>query len=950
MSLLLVGICLKAQLYASHIIGGELTYISLGNNQYEVTLTMYRDCNGSSSIFDSNYALHMYNETTGSTETLTMYDSEFTNIQYDALENNCLELPPGICIQQAIFTKIITINSPQNSHILYVTTCCRDEAVINLINPDDQGSTFTASIPATSTTTSNNSATFNAYPPLGICLGEELNVDLSASDIDGDSLSYELTTPYTESIIDPPFPYVNWTTGYSATYPVDASPSITINPTTGLITGTPIQMGMYILAVKVSEFNNGTLINELIRDFRFLVVDCELTTASFPESGWFCSSLTANFTNQSQDADNYLWTFGDPTNPNYSTTDISPSYTFPDTGIYTVTLIANPGDICADTLITEFPVYDEISANFTTESIPCSNDLNFIPTGQYPLGTNFLWDFGIGSTPSNSVNEYPPSISYNSAGQHDVELFISFNTCDSTTINSIESIEPVIDPIISSEDSLCLEGNIFNFEAQGVYPNNVSFDWYFGNNANITTSQEQNPENISFTTGGSHPVTLTINYNDCTYTTYDTIYVHPFININFTANIVEGCEPLLVDFTPNIISNTYLYNWSYDSSTSNINSPTHTFMNGYYDVELQITDSISGCIYNSNVQNYIHSKPQANTEFEILSPSPQCFNGNLFNFTALHEFNPQSTPLWNFGLNAEPQFNSAQNPNSITYNSGGMKYIQLNIELNGCNSTFFDSVYVHPEEFPEIYSTSPIDCEPLTIHFSTNLEPDNYEYFWNLSEITSISPTPNFTYMAGDYDISVDLINLTTSCPLHILEQNYVHVEPQPEAGFTAESYSFLYGDEVWVENHAEHSTNYLYDFGTGYTSTEENPSYVFPALWNYEITQYAMNDIGCIDSSTVEVFIDYQYTFYLPNTFSPNNDNINDLFFAKSYKVDYYEMKIFDCWGKMVFSDKGKQPTWNGKLSTKEDAQQGTYNYYINFHTIEEGWKKTTGLVVLIR
>jgi gliding motility-associated-like protein len=945
-NLFIIGLCFQFSAIASHIIGGELTYISLGDNEYEVTLTMYRDCDPTSATFELEYTLSIFNDDSNSpSEFVTMFNPTFTLIEYDALENDCLELPDGICVEQAIFTQTITITSPEDNFTLYVSACCRDENVINLFDPSGQGSTFTTSIPSNLIAQDNNSATFVNYPPLGICLGDNIEVDLSASDIDGDSLVYELTSPYNDLATNPPFSTVNWSVGYSANYPVDASPNISINSQTGIITGSPNQMGMYIIAVKVSEYNNGVLINELIRDFRFLVVDCELTTASFPQTDWYCSGLTVEFTNESLDADDYLWTFGDPLNPNYSTTDIAPSYTFPAEGTYTVTLIANPGDICADTMITELPIFYDITPDFTTEPITCSNDLNFIPTGNYPPGTNFVWDFGPGATPQTSSNEYPLSIAFNSPGLHNVSFNISINTCDTLEVNDIESFEPVIDPLISVLDSQCFVNNSFDFEALGSYPQNVTFDWDFGSNTTTPISQNQNPSNINFTSGGDHQITLIVNYNDCPYPTTENVYVHPNIDLNFTADNIEDCEPLQVEFTPNIISNTYEYNWNFDGTNYNQPNPSHTFSAGNYDINVDITDTNSGCVYNHFIPNYIISKPQADARFDILSLSPQCFENNSFNFNALTTFNPMCTPLWNFGINAQAQFSSNQMPSDINFEIGGIQYIQLEILLDGCNSIVYDSVYVHPEEFPEIYSTNPIHCEPLSIDFSTNSSTINYSFYWDLSTAVSNAAEPSATYMAGDYDVNLELQNLETGCPISIFLEDYVHVEAQPISNFTVGSFTFLYDDEVWIENLAQHSTNYLYDFGTGYTSTDEEPIYTYPSLWDYLVTQYAMNDIGCIDSSTIDVFIDYPFTFYLPTAFSPNGDNINDEFYAEFYKVDSYDMTIFDRWGQVVFSGSGKQPTWKG-----ENAQQGTYNYLINYNTIEEGLKRISGFITLIR
>ena len=67
---------------------------------------------------------------------------------------------------------------------------------------------------------------------------------------------------------------------------------------TGLITGTPNQEGYYVIGVKVEEYRNGVYLGEIIRDFRFLVVDCEVATSSVPIADIYCDGLTVDFENE----------------------------------------------------------------------------------------------------------------------------------------------------------------------------------------------------------------------------------------------------------------------------------------------------------------------------------------------------------------------------------------------------------------------------------------------------------------------------------------------------------------------------------------------------------------------------------------------------------------------------------------------------------------------------
>jgi hypothetical protein len=131
----------------------------------------------------------------------------------------------------------------------------------------------------------NNDPVFSHFPPIFVCAGSPFSFDHSATDANGDSLSYSFYTPYDGDNaiggpLDPTFsnniaqftPIV-FKPGYSATNPLGGSP-LNINPTTGLLSGTPTAIGQYVVGIVVKEWRNGVLIGQTLRDFQFNVVNC----------------------------------------------------------------------------------------------------------------------------------------------------------------------------------------------------------------------------------------------------------------------------------------------------------------------------------------------------------------------------------------------------------------------------------------------------------------------------------------------------------------------------------------------------------------------------------------------------------------------------------------------------------------------------------------------------
>ena len=160
--------------------------------------------------------------------------------------------------------------------------------------------------------------------------------------------------------------------------------------------------GLYAVAVCVSEYRNGVLINTTRRDFLFSVLDCVIEIGSIvtPQTELatfinFCQGPTVEFENESFGATSYEWDFGVPG----ITTDVSnafePTYTYPGPGTYEVRLIASNGQGCTDTSYQTFIISESASAEFTAPPAQCitENSYDFVGNGDHPTGTTFLCGF-----------------------------------------------------------------------------------------------------------------------------------------------------------------------------------------------------------------------------------------------------------------------------------------------------------------------------------------------------------------------------------------------------------------------------------------------------------------------------------------------------------------------------------------------------------------------------
>lgn len=272
-------------LYASHIVGGEIYYDSLGNNQYRITIELFRDCQNSATPFDDpiEYTVFYANGTFFSTYTIFLPTPEILPIIYD---DPCVTPPSDICIERAIYIDTITLPFDISGYYISYQRCCWANNIQNMVDPGNNGITLTTFVPGSSLIdVHNNSARFNEYPPLVLCANNTLEFDHSASDLDNDSLVYSLCSPLLGGSIsnvvpDPetPAPYspINWETGFSSNVPLGPASNVTIDSQTGMMSFTPSLLGNYAIGVCVQEFREGIMINENMRTFGYRVVACQM--------------------------------------------------------------------------------------------------------------------------------------------------------------------------------------------------------------------------------------------------------------------------------------------------------------------------------------------------------------------------------------------------------------------------------------------------------------------------------------------------------------------------------------------------------------------------------------------------------------------------------------------------------------------------------------------------
>lgn len=490
-------------------------YTYLGNDDYQVTLRLYRDCgpdNTNNTALDATAAIGIFNSADLLVNTVTFYLPSEANMPV-VTGNPCLTAPPSICTRQGVYTGTVHLPSGTGGYTLAYQRCCRSPAMFNIVNsPNQQGMTCTIQVPDPAITGPNSSPAFNDDPPMVLCLGQTTVLDQLATDADGDSLVYALCPPLdgatswnpTPTVPSPP-PYapVVWAPGYSTQNQLNSSPPMTFGGGDGQLTLHPSLIGNFAVSICVREYRNGMLLSTTIRDFRFLVVPCiPAFTSAFAEQDGHCDGLLVSMHNQSTGAGSYHWDFGVAGTDTDTSNAVNPAFTYPAPGTYTISLVANPGWPCADTSRRTYTVHEPLQVAFTPPPILCPGQLpaTLTATGNFTATADIRWDTGTETPEGTAITADWPTL-----GSHAVTVMAHEDGCDASYTDTVRVFPPP-EPAFSADTNGCMPfAPAFTNNSTAWTP--MHHLWDFGDG---TTATDSLPDHV-YAAAGTYTVSLTVS-------------------------------------------------------------------------------------------------------------------------------------------------------------------------------------------------------------------------------------------------------------------------------------------------------------------------------------------------------------------------------------------------------------------------------------------------------
>jgi gliding motility-associated-like protein len=414
-------------------------------------------------------------------------------------------------------------------------------------------------------------------------------------------------------------------------------------------------------------------------------------------------------------------------------------------------------------------------------------------------------------------------------------------------------------------------------------------------------------------------------------------------------------------------------------------------------IAVTVTPTLNGCVGPpSGFGIFVYPTPIPKFSF-----THNICDGNPINLTDLSIPNTGTITVnqWAWDMNGDGSVDaSTKNPN-YTYPTGTIGSIPVTLTVStssapSCTAQVTENVYINPNPVVNFSGDNLKSCPTLTTNFA-NLTPVivpavNTTYSWtfgNGNHLTTTSLTSQTTqsytnaspFTPQYYSVTLTAVTDST-CKGSLTKTNYLEVYPHPIANFSwGPSDADIDNSTIVFTNESQGASAYVpqtfgpngvhYYLGDIYASNPNfnnhdgtnvdgdqfSHTYEHYDTATYYVTQWVINKYGCMDTITKPVYIGPNFTFYIPNAFSPNGDGVNEGFKGLGVGIDNstYNLWVFDRWGLMIFYANDIDKTWDGHMrddDTKPVLQEDVYVWKVKFHDFTGKLHEYHGTVTLLR
>jgi gliding motility-associated-like protein len=580
------------------------------------------------------------------------------------------------------------------------------------------------------------------------------------------------------------------------------------------------------------------------------------------------------------------------------------------------------------------------SASFTTNNVAGCTDLTVNFQNTSTQLDSYLWDFGNGDTTSVIFN---PTITFTQAGTYDVNLYVTDSVCLLTDTANIQVL--VLDSIqlnVLDTISLC-SANPFELIA---FHNGTGSQFIWSQSAGLTNPlNNPNDSTIFVSTPGWYFIQVSNPYCSA----IDSVYLEFNVPVeaNFSIQDSLGCAPFTVTFNnSSTFTSDFLWDFGNGTIDSILYNPTITYVNpGTYVVQLSISDSV--CLGQDNVSLVIQVSPPLVVN---LMDSIFLCQSEETNFSPVVSGTANSFLWSNLNDFSDTISVSTQNPNLTLVDPQNQTYY-FQAENGFCSVE--DSVTV--SIFSEAVSLQCLDSicitSPLQLLASTNGN-GPYNYLWSSPNVSIV---PNNQSTAQCVLPQSQMVYLEVSSPqgCTLLDSQFVYVSTfnQGNVLATANPNLIMPGGISQLTGIVPSNAS----FNWSPTTFMVNPSSLNTAVSPDETIVYTLtaSDGLCSKSDTAlvrvyEIVCDQPYVF-IPNAFTPNGDQENDVLYVRGLWIESFVLRIFDRWGELVFETTNQNMGWDGTFKGKK-LDPDVFDYYLDVNCIGGSHSIIKGNVTLMK
>jgi gliding motility-associated-like protein len=363
---------------------------------------------------------------------------------------------------------------------------------------------------------------------------------------------------------------------------------------------------------------------------------------------------------------------------------------------------------------------------------------------------------------------------------------------------------------------------------------------------------------------------------------------------------------------------TYTYSWSNALSNASSHVVTPPFTTNYY---VSVTDN-AGCagpvdtirvrVINLNLGNLAMSPP-----------ATICYGASVSVAATISGDTGPITYSWSNGLGTTAGPFNVSPSNTTTYTVG---------VTNSCGVTIHGAVTITVNPLPVValQPQSGASCDHVSLQMQNTASNPGASYAWNFGDgNTSTQEVPQHDYFqSGSYTVTLTVTS-STGCVRGGNTINTIMVYTPTVASFTCPEEASELMPEIQFTNTSSNAASNQWDFGDNSFSTTVSPLHVYASKGTYKVMLKTTSPNGCLDTVSKIIEIAPEFTFFIPNAFTPDGNGRNDVFNGKGEEIIGFQMMIFDRWGELIFTSEDQNKGWDGRANNgSEIAQEGVYVY----------------------